>query len=131
MATIITGKELALTVDSVSYDTQATSVTLTMNAERSEYDVLDGTVYKTLKNTGTLDVELLADWGAVGSICEALWTAANTAPDTPIDFTLIANTGATFTGEVLPAFPAAGGAASGELTASVSLTVVNGDVTLA
>lgn len=131
MATIITGKELSITIDSLAFDAQTTSCTLSMEASRSEFDTLDGTVYKTIKNTGTLDVELLADWGAASSICEAIWTAANTAPDTPLECTLTANTGAVFTFEVLPSFPAVGGSASAEVTASLSLTVVNGDVTLA
>lgn len=129
--TIITGRDLALTIDGDTFDAQATSVTLNLQTNRQEYDVLDGKVYKTLNNTGTLDVEMLADWGATGSLCEALWSAANTAPDTGLAFTFVANTGATFTGNVLPAFPNAGGAAADALTATVSLTVVDGDVTLA
>lgn len=129
--TIITGKDLTLTVNSVNYDAQATSAVLTLEPNRQEYDVLDGKVYKTINNTGTLDIEMLADWGAAGSICEALWNAANSAPDTGLAFSLVANTGATFTGDVLPSFPSAGGPASDTLTVTVSLVVVDGDVTLA
>ena len=78
--TIITGRDLSLTIDSKTYDAQASSVVLNLASNRQEYDVLDGKVYKTLNDTGTLDVEMFADWGAAGSLCEALWTAAKTAP---------------------------------------------------
>ena len=128
--TIITGRDLTLTIDSKSYDAQASSVTLNLASNRQEYDVLDGKVYKTLNDTGTLDVEMFADWGASGSLCEALWTAAKTAPDTGLTFSFTANTGAVFTGSVLPAYPAAGGGAADAITATVSLTIVNGAVTL-
>lgn len=128
--TIITGRDLTLTIDSKNYDAQASSVILNLATNRQEYDVLDGKVYKTLNNTGTLDVEMFADWGAVGSLCEALWSAANTAPDTGLAFTFTANTGAVFAGSVLPAFPNAGGGAADAVTATVSLTIVNGAVTL-
>ena len=128
--TIITGRDLTLTIDSKNYDAQASSVVLNLTANRQEYDVLDGKVYKTLNNTGTLDVEMFADWGAAGSLCEALWSATNTAPDTGLTFTFTANTGAVFTGSVLPSFPAAGGGAADAVTATVSLTIVDGDVTL-
>lgn len=129
--TIITGRDLSLTIDGDVYDAQASTVTLSLSPERQEYQVLDGTVYKTLRNTGTMSVEMFQDWNAVGSLCEALWTAANTAPDTGLPFTFVANTGATFTGNVLPAFPDAGGTAPDALTVTVELTIVDGDVTLA
>lgn len=128
--TIITGRDLTLTIDSKNYDAQASSVVLNLTANRQEYDVLDGKVYKTLNNTGTLDVEMFADWGAAGSLCEALWSATNTAPDTGLTFSFTANTGAVFTGSVLPSFPAAGGGAADAVTATVSLTIVDGEVTL-
>ena len=129
--TIIQGRDVTLTIDGDDYSAQASSVTLTLELDRQEFEVLDGTVYKTLKTTGTLEVELLQDWGAASSICEALWNAAKSAPDTPLAFTMVANTGSTFTGNVYPAFPDAGGAAADALTATVSLTIQEGDVTLA
>ena len=129
--TIITGRDLSLTINSVDYGAQASSVTMSLENDRQEYDVLDGTVYKTVKTTGTLSVELMQDWGAVSSICEALFTAAKSSPDTPIAFTFVANTGATFTGNVYPSFPDAGGAAADALMATVEFTIQDGDVTLA
>jgi hypothetical protein len=130
--TIITGQDLTLTINSVAYNDQAISATLTLENDRQEFDVLSGTVYKTIKTTGTLSVELMQDWGiASGSVCEALWNAAKTAPDTSLAFTFVANTGATFTGNVFPAFPDGGGTAPDALTATVELTIDEGSVTLA
>jgi uncharacterized protein with NAD-binding domain and iron-sulfur cluster len=130
--TIITGRDLALTINSVDYGAQASSVTMSLENDRQEYDVLDGTVYKTVKTTGTLSVELMQDWGLVsGSICEALWNAAKSAPDTPIAFSFTANTGSVFTGNVYPVFPDAGGAAADALMATLEFTIQDGDVTLA
>ena len=130
--TIITGQDLTLTINSLSYGDQCINATLSLENDRQEFDVLSGTVYKTIKTTGTLSVELMQDWGiASGSICEALWNAANTAPDTSLAFTFVANTGATFTGNVFPSFPDAGGTAPDALTATVELTIDEGSVTLA
>jgi hypothetical protein len=129
--TIVTGRDLQLTLDSDVYDAQASSVTLELTNEQQQYEVLDGTVYKTTKTTGTLTVEMYQDWNAAGSLCEALWNAAKSAPDTALSFTFVANTGATFTGSCYPAFPAAGGTAPDALTATVQMVVKDGDVTLA
>lgn len=130
MTTIITGKDLTLVIDAVSFNAQGSQVTLELVNEQSEFDTLSGTAYKTLKKTGTLNVTLFQDWGAVSSVCEALWTAANTAPDTPLEFTFTAN-GASFTGEVFPNFGTVGGESPSELTTSISMVVVGGEVTVA
>lgn len=129
--TIITGKDLTLTIDSKSYDAQASSVTMSLENNQQTFDVLDGKAYKTLDVSGTLSVEMFADWGHAQSLCEALWNKADTAPDTGLAFTFTANTGATFTGNVFPKFPSAGGGAADALTTSVELVIVDGSVTLA
>lgn len=128
--TIITGRDLQLVIDGDNFDAQASSVVLALANEQNELDVLDGAVYKTVKTTGTLTVDMYQDWGATPSLCEALWNAAKDFPDTGLIFSFTANTGAVFSGSVLPAFPDAGGAAPGELSSSLTLTVVNGAVTL-
>ena len=76
--TVITGRDLALTIDSKSYDAQATSVTLVNSPTIDTYQTLDGKAYKHIDDQWTLNVEMLADWGAANSLCEALWTAADT-----------------------------------------------------
>ena len=127
--TIITGRDLALTIDSTTYDAQASTVTLTNENNQQVYEVLDGRVYKTLDKTATLEVTMFADWGATGSLCEALWSKADTAPDTGLAFSFTAASGAVFTGNVLPAYPPVGGTANDAQTVTVSMVVVNGEVT--
>lgn len=130
MATYITGRDLTLTIDGDSYDAQASTVTLTVENNQQVLELLSGRAYKTIDNTATLSVEMFADWGAAGSLCDALWDAAKAAPDTGVTFSFDAN-GSTFSGSVLPNYPAAGGGAVDVLTATVELTVVNGTVTRA
>ena len=127
--TIITGRDLSLTIDGDTFDAQASTVTLTNELNQQVYEVLDGRVYKTLDKTATLEVEMFADWGATGSICEALWTAADTAPDTGLTFSFTADTGAVFTGSLFPVYPPVGGTANDAQTVTVSFVVVDGEVT--
>jgi hypothetical protein len=129
--TIITGRDCTLTIATVNYADQITNAELNLEGDQQEYDTLSDTAYKTLKTTGTLSLEILQDWGAATSLCEELWNAAKDDPDTGIAFSLVANTGATFTGFVFPKYPAVGGAAVDALTTTVELVVVDGDVTLA
>lgn len=130
MATYITGRDLTLTIDGDSYDAQASTVTLTVENNQAVLEVLSGRAYKTIDKTSTLSVEMYADWGAVSSLCDALWDAANTAPDTALTFSFDAN-GSTFTGSCFPNFPAAGGGAVDVLTTTVELIVEDGSVTRA
>jgi hypothetical protein len=124
--TVITGRDLSLTIDSKSYDAQATSVTLETTLDRQAYETLDGRVFKAIDSDATLTVEMLADWGASGggstfSICELLWDKASTAPDTSLAYTFTAATGAVFTGNLYPSFPAASG--SGKDAQTVTFTL--------
>jgi hypothetical protein len=128
MATYITGRDLTLTIDSENYDAQASTVTLTTELNQAVLEVLSGRAYKTIDQTATLSVEMFADWGAAGSLCEALWDAALAAPDTAIVATFEAN-GSIFTMDVFPNYPVAGGGAVDVLTTTVDLVVVEGTVT--
>ena len=130
MATYITGRDLTLTIDGDSYDAQASTVTLTVENNQAVLEVLSGRAYKTIDATATLSVEMYADWGATPSLCDALWDAAKTAPDTALAFSFDAN-GSTFTGNCFPAQPAAGGGAVDVLTTTVELVVEDGSVTRA
>lgn len=122
--TVITGRDLALTIATVTYDAQATSVTLTNEHTIETYQTLDGRAYKAIDDSWTLDIEMLADWGASGSLCEAMWTACESAPNTTLAASLTAATGAVFACNILPVFPSAGGAAPGAQTVSMSFQVV-------
>jgi len=122
--TIITGRDLTLTIATVNYDAQATSATLANDPTIETYQTLDGKAYKHIDDQWTLEVEMLADWGATGSLCEALWTATETAPNTTLACSLTAATGAVFAMSILPVFPSVGGAAPDAQTVSLSFTVV-------
>lgn len=122
--TVITGRDLVLTIATVNYDAQTTSVQLTNEPTIDVYQTLDGKAYKHVDDQWTLTVELLADWGATSSLFEAMWTACETAPNSTLAVSLTAATGAVFAFNVLPVFPSAGGAAPGAQTDSWTFTVV-------
>jgi hypothetical protein len=122
--TVITGRDLVLTIATVNYDAQTTSVTLVNSPTIDIYQTLDGKAFKHTDDLWTLNVELLADWGVASSLFEAMWTAADTAPNTTLAVSLTATTGAVFACNVLPVFPTVGGAAPGAQTDTWALTVV-------
>jgi len=107
--TVITGRDISLTIDTKAYGDQTTSTTLATSLERNAYETIDGKVFYALDTTATLSITMLADWGATNSLCEAMWTAASSAPNTSLAYTFTAATGAVFTGNVLPVFPDASG----------------------
>ena len=122
--TIITGRDLTLTVASTNYDAQATSATLANSPTVETYQTLDGKAYKHIDDQWTFDVSMLSDWGASGSLCEALWTACESAPNTTLAVSLTAVTGAVFAFNVMPVFPAVGGSAPDAQTVDLSFIVV-------
>jgi len=125
MATsIITGRDITFTIDSDNFDAQATSATLTVDSTINTYQTLDGKAYYTTDTQGTFAVEMLADWGAPSSLCESLWTAATSAPNTPLSVVFVADTGASFAFTVQPILPSAGGTAPDAQTVSLSFTCV-------
>ena len=109
--TVITGRDLTLTIATTAYDAQTTSVTLVNSPTIDVYQTLDGKAYKHIDDQWTLNISLLADWGAASSLFEAMWTAFTSAPNTALAFTLVSATGASFAGNVFPVAPTAGGAA--------------------
>jgi hypothetical protein len=123
--TVITGRDLALTIDSKSYDAQALSVALNTTLDRQAYETLDGRVFKSIDSDCTMDLTILADWGAstgaAYSICELLWAAASSAPDTSLSYSFTAATGAVFTGNLYPNFPNPNG--NGKDAQQVSFTL--------
>lgn len=130
MATqVITGRDMTLSFSGgTDIEAQATSAVLTKTNVRETYQTLDGEAYKTVNVEGTFDLEMLADWGKANSVCEALWTAAE-SPDTPITVTFTAVTGAQFVFGILPEFPTAGGSGIDAQTVSFSFKVDKGAVT--
>jgi hypothetical protein len=123
MTTIITGRDITFTIDGDTYDAQATSATLTIDSTINTYQTLDGKAYYTTDSQGTFAVEMLQDFGAVSSLCEALWNAAATTPNTPLSV-LFTVAGVAYVFQVQPIFPSLGGSAPDALTASLSFTCV-------
>jgi hypothetical protein len=121
--TIYTGRSITLTIATKDYTDQILSSVLTIETERLSFDTLAGRVYKYLDNNATLDLEFLDDWSETDSISKALWTATESAPDSNLACVLTVNTGDTFTFNVLPSFPSAGGSGADAQQQSVSLQV--------
>lgn len=130
MATyVITGRDVGLSFSGgTDIDAQATSAVLTKTNDRQVYQTLDGEAYKTTNVEATFDMEILADWGKANSVCEALWTAAET-PETPITVTMTNTAGLTFAFDILPEYPTAGGSGTDAQTVSFSFKVAQGAVT--
>jgi hypothetical protein len=128
--TVITGRDISLSfTGGTDIEAQATSAVLTKTNVRETYQTLDGEAYKTVNIEGTFALSMLADWGKTGSVCEALWAAAETAPDTDITISLTAATGAVFSFPVMPEFPTAGGAGTDAQTVDFTFKVSKGAVT--
>ena len=130
MATyVITGRDVNLSfAGGTDIDAQATSAVLTKTNDRQVYQVLDGEAVKTTNVEATFDLEMLADWGKSNSVCEALWTAAE-SPEQEISITMTTATGAQFVFPILPEFPTAGGAGMDAQTVTFSFKVARGEVT--
>jgi len=122
--TVITGRDVTFTIGGNTFDAQATSAVLTGTTNRQTYETLDGKAYKVIDNDFTLAVEMLADWGAAGSLCEILWGVTESAPNTGINTVFTAASGAVFTFQVLPTWPSAGGAGNDAQTVSLTFQVI-------
>ena len=124
MATVITGRDVTFTLDTRSFDAQATSAVLSCDTIIETYQTLDGRDYKSVDRQWTFTIELLQDWGATTSLFEQMWIDAEASPNTTLAVSFTAVTGAVFAFNVLPIFPSAGGAAPGALTDTWTMTVV-------
>ena len=122
--TVITGRDVTFTIGGNNFDAQTTSAILSDTRTRETYQTLDGKAYKVTDDQWSFAVEILADWGATGSLCEQIWSASETAPDTGINTVMTAASGATFTFQILPDFPSAGGAGNEAQTVSFNFTVI-------
>ena len=128
--TVITGRDISLSfTGGTDIEAQATNAVLTKEFDRQTYQTLDGEAYKVVNVSGTFQLDLLADWGKTSSVCEALWTACDTAPNSEISITLTAATGAQFVFPVLPVYPTAGGSGVDAQTVSFTFPVARGEVT--
>ena len=127
--TVITGRDISLSfTGGTDIEAQATNAVLTKTFDRQTYQTLDGEAYKVVNVSGTFQLDMLADWGKTSSVCEALWTACDTSPNSEISVTLTAATGAVFVFPVLPVYPTAGGSGVDAQTVSFSFQVARGEV---
>jgi len=126
--TIITGRTLTLEIDGDTYTDMAQSATLQMSNTVETIATFSGNTSVVTDTTGTLSVQFLQDWDQAAGLAEALYDAAVTG--TAIAFELGITGGSTFSGNVIPQFPAAGGDASAILNSTVEF-VISGAVTKA
>jgi len=126
MATILIGRQLTLEIDNDSYSAQTAEVTLVPTNNSETYQTLTGPTTIQLPTTWELNVRAFQDWNEASSLAEALVVAA-TAGDA-IPFELVVDGGMTITGNVIPVFPTAGGAADSALEMDLTFPV-DGDPT--
>jgi hypothetical protein len=126
MATVITGNSLTLDIGGVDYTAQVTNVTVVRDDTQETFDALGARVYSTITFPYTMDVTILPDWGATGSLCQALTNAALTAPDTSLAFELLVEEGTTeetvVVGKVFPELVDTGGAGFELTPVTISFT---------
>lgn len=122
--TVITGRDVSLTVATVSHDPQTLSAELTIVTDIQRYETIDGPVLKAIDETASFKLDMLSDWGAATSLCEALATAAKDAPNTVLACVLTGATGSTWAFDILPLYPPVGGSGKEAQKVSLSFTVV-------
>jgi hypothetical protein len=127
MTIIATGQSFSIEFDAVVYNAQVAEVMLTSTQTINRATVLNGSVTWRSPESYQLRIRGYQDWGAVGSFCDAMWDAAATGDVIP--FELVDGT-VTWTGNVAPVFPTAGGAADSALEFDLTLEV-DGAVTKA
>jgi hypothetical protein len=133
---VIVGSQFTLEIDDkdgapVDYTVQAQSVEVVYSPTQNVYESLGGPVYKTIIREYEVNIEMLADWGTSGGVCEALEAAFDDDPDASLDFTMVVDgptPDTTVTGKVFPKVPAAGG--TGNEVTVITLNLV-GDINTA
>ncbi len=121
MATILTGRQLTLEIDGDSYSAQTAEVTLVPTNNAETYQTLTGPTTIQLPTTWELNVRAFQDWNEATSLSEALVIAATAG--TAISFEMVIDSGMTITGNVIPVFPSAGGAADSALEMDLTFPV--------
>jgi hypothetical protein len=121
MTTILIGRQLTLEIDGDSYSAQTAEVTLVPTNNSETYQTLSGPTTIQLPTTWELTVRAFQDWNEAASLAEALVTAATSGD--PIPFELVIDSGMTITGNVVPVYPSAGGAADAALEMDLTFPV--------
>jgi hypothetical protein len=125
MATVIaTGKSCTLKIAGTTYDEQINSATLTAQNNSITVQTYSGPASIQLPASWELTITAYQDQGKTGtpsSLFDALQAAAATG--TAIAFELDLPNSKKFTGNVIPMYPDAGGAADGVLEFSLTMPV--------
>lgn len=126
---VYTGRNLTISIATVSYSAQVTSCTLTPTQNTNQYVTLTSQFAKQEPVTWSLEVEQFQDWATTTGVSKLLYDLAVTG--TPVAFTLVINAGTsrTASGNIIPVFAEIGGAATEVLSQTVSLPV-DGALTL-
>jgi hypothetical protein len=125
-ATVITGRALTLTIDGDNWSSQTAECTLTPTQSATQYITLSDSAAIVAPATWELTVRSFQDWDQAASLFEGLWTAATAG--TAVAFSMVVSGGGTFSGDLIPVFPTAGGAADSALESDITFPV-NGAVT--
>ena len=128
MAVVQTGRTLSVDINGTDYSAQVAEVSLVPNETTEQYVTLTDTVAVKQPTTFQLQLRAFQDWGEVGSFCDAMWTAAATG--SAIAFELGVAGSGTFSGNIIPAYPTAGGPADSALEVEFTFEV-SGDITKA
>lgn len=126
MATIITGRSLTISIDSVDYSPQVASVTLSPTNNTETYQTLAGPAAKNLSTSWELQLVGWQDWNDAEGLGPALWSAAESGD--AIAFSLEVDGDAAFTGDIIPVYPPVGGSADAALEIDITFPV-DGTVT--
>lgn len=120
-----TGRSLTIEINNVARSVQTAEVTLTPSQSVDQYVTLTGSAAVSGPVTWELRVRAFQDWGEATSFAEAMWAAAATG--TAIPFELV-TAGGMFSGNIIPVYPTAGGAADSALEMDLTFAV-DGNVT--
>jgi hypothetical protein len=125
VATIITGRNLTITIDSDNYDAQVQAVSLVPTNNTETWQTLAGPTAKLVSTSWELQVKGFQDWNSSTGMAAALWAAAATG--TPIAFTMTADgpssSTSSWSGDLIPVYPTAGGDASEALAIDITFPV--------
>jgi len=122
---VYTGRNLTISIATVSYSAQVTSCKLVPAQNTNQYITLTSQFAKQEPVTWTLEVEGFQDWltGATPGFSSALYTAAATGTAVAFSFVVTAGTARTVTGNIIPVFAEIGGAATEALSQTYSFPV--------
>ena len=128
MATnVYTGRNLTITINSVAYSAQVSSVKLIPAQNTNQYITLTGSAAKQDPVTWTLEVTGFQDYATTTGISKNLYDAAATG--TAISFSVGLPNSRTASGNIIPVFTELGGAATAALESTWSCPV-DGALTL-